>query len=185
MGSKRHVTRKVTPRRHTLPCRSWENPAWGWSVPGQARAVLFFPTLSFFSFFSSCSVSLLCVLVWSIGSWHLGSRDGCCRGLQPGEHSASVLCWSQSHARASPMLELVPVLLGIPRAAVPRHSWSHLTQYAILPTAGTGGLRERQRRDAVGCEPSLAAAPQSFIPTAAASERRCLQVYHLLVCVEV
>ena len=37
----------------------------------------------------------------------------------------------------------------------------------------------------MGCEPSPAAAPWGFIPTVAASEHRCLQVHHMLVCEEV
>lgn len=47
MGSKREVTWKETPCRHVLPCRSWENPAWGLAVLGQVHAVLFLPLFLF------------------------------------------------------------------------------------------------------------------------------------------
>ena len=130
MGSKRHVTGEVTPCRHALPCGSWENPAWGSSVLGQLLPCLFLPPSFLFFFFFPFypPVLFLCFVSWfgasGPGTW--GAGMGAARGC------SLVSAMPLSHARASPMLELVLVLPGIPRAAVPRRPQSHLTQYTVL-----------------------------------------------------
>lgn len=68
MGSRRHITREVTPRRHALLCRSWENLAWGSSVQGLALAVLFFPLFPFL--FSFLFLFLVCFSALCLGLEH-------------------------------------------------------------------------------------------------------------------
>lgn len=110
--------------------------------PGSGSCCAFFPPLSFSFFFPFPLPGLfLCFVSWfrasGPGTWGagMGAAGGC--------SLVSAVPLSHAGASASPMLELVPVLPGTPRAAVLRHPQSHLTQYTLLRTAGFKGEAER------------------------------------------